>query len=172
MLKWLKQGAKWVKGLFQAPTPILPASNRTKPLKHLGEMNGLVKIATQSQLDKQTPFKPGESYRVGEGIATVHATKASMLAAIAKVDAKRLAKQKRLTERAIQLMLMTPEQLMELKINEWLEGRKKIDAKIGAIMGGDGSQRYIKPNEPQPSGNKEEQFEQLMKEVTDKGKVH
>jgi hypothetical protein len=92
----------------------------------LGDKVGNVTIQTESQLIKHTEYKPGGSYRLGEMIVTVHATKDNMLAAIAAVDAKREAKHAALRERAIDLMLMTPKELQALKVEEWLaKGRGK-----------------------------------------------
>jgi len=92
-------------------------------------------IASQYQLDKRTDFKPGESYRVGEMIATVHADKASMLRAIAAVDAKRKARHALLREKAIDIMLMSPEELAQFKIKEWLEKNKQKDKLFKRILG-------------------------------------
>lgn len=88
-----------------------------------------------AQLVKHTKFEVGAQYRVGDGIATVHADKASMLAAIAAVDKRRELKEAMLIERGIELMLMSEEQISELKLNEWLDKRKSLGLKIDKIMG-------------------------------------
>lgn len=111
----------------------------------------------QAQLDKHTDFKVGESYRLGEAIVTLHPNKASMLRAIAAVDAKREAKVKRLTKRAEDIMLMTPDQITELQLNEWLEKRSRVMSKIQKIL----ALPTIKP----PSGKKDDRTKEAFDKI-------
>ena len=173
--KWLNK----LKGFFVKPPPSpspIPLSPdglpRSQPKVKIGDKVGNVEIRAQYQLDKHTDFRPGESYRVGQAIVTVHKDKASMLAAIAAVDRKREEKWAKAKERAIDIMMMTPEQLKALKINEWLAKRRKVDDKIKGIMGGSGegnkyvSKRYIAPKQSQPSGIKDERTKAVFQELT------
>ena len=146
------------------------APARTKPTVNIGDKVGNVIISKQYQLDKHTPFKPGESYRVGEMIVTVHATKESMLKAIAKVEARRLAKEHRLREKAIDIMMMTPEQLMQFKVQDWLESRKRPQAWYQKLF--NLNKRYTAPIEPQISGDKQERFKAFMQDVKEKDTVN
>jgi len=176
----LKKIKSLLQRFFNKPKPTLIDSNRTKSSVSIGDKVGNVTIFTQSQLDKHTAFKPGESYRIGEGIVTVHANKESMLAAIAAVNAKREAKHKVLTERGIELMLMSPEELQKLKINEWLGKRKNNQSKIDSIISRVTSSVHLPhwgnrlPSGPTglpPSGKHEDivsdKFKELTKEVVE-----
>ena len=140
---------------------------KSKSRVSIGDKVGNVTILHSSQLDKHTDFKPGESYRVGEAIATVHVNKASMLKALAGYERTRLAKEKALTERGIDLMLMSPEELQELKLKEWLDKKEKAGHKVQRIVN--------LPVKAPPAGTKEaaikEQFEDVMKDVKIKDKV-
>lgn len=162
-------------------------TNRTESNVKIGDVVGNVTIHTQSQLDKHTDFKPGESYRLGGCIVTVHADKASMLAAIAAVDKKREDKWAAKRERTIDIMMMTPQQLRELKFNEWLKERKVIDSKINGIIGFGLNKLHfwrnsylhriaIKQETPPPSGkqldrSKAAEIETIALTVVDKDKV-
>jgi hypothetical protein len=131
----LKRLLRKLKNLFSPARPAQDLPGRSQPTAQYGDMVGNVKIEKPYQLDKHTAFKPGESYRVGEMIVTVHASKESMLSAIAAVDARRAAKEARLTEKAINIMLMTPEQLQELKVEEFLNANRAKDSLFKRIMG-------------------------------------
>ena len=155
MLKKLK--AFWHR-LTGHKTPAQPTGSQ--PSVRYGDKVGNVTISTPAQLIKHTAFKPGESYRLGEMIVTVHATKESMLKAIAKVEARRLAKEHRLRERAIDIMMMSPEQLMQFKVHEWLEARKRPQAWYKKLF--NLNARYTAPIEPQISGNKQERFAKAL----------
>lgn len=161
----LKRLLNKLKGLFGKKSPVTKDSERSKPTVGIGQMVGNVKITKQYQLDKHTAFKPGEQYRLGKGIVTVHANKASMLRAIAAVDKKREEKHAKMRERAIDLMLMSPEEFMATKVNEWLQGRKITEGRIERIVGKFTGQRYIKPNKEQftpPSGILQDRFNELV----------
>lgn len=114
----------------------LSATDWDKTQVEIGDQVGNVKILTQSQVLKRTHMSPGDSYQVGEAVVTLHKDKASMLAAIAAVDAKREAKWLAARERAIDLMMLTPEELAAFKVDEWLEARNKHNlSKVKAVMG-------------------------------------
>lgn len=121
----LKKLLKRLKGLFSKPT-IAPAEyGRTQSTASIGDKVGNVTIRTQDQLNKHTPFKVGEQYMLGEAVVTLHEDKESMLKAIAIVDARREARHKELTERGIDLMMLTPEELQKLRLDEWLKKREQ-----------------------------------------------
>lgn len=122
MLKLLK---KLLNRLFGPKTAAPIDDGKSHPKVMYGDMVGNVKIMAPYQLDKHTDFKAGEQYRVGEGIATVHACKEDMWMAIMRVEDRLFLRMHYARERAIDLMMMTPEQIEELRINEWLEERKK-----------------------------------------------
>lgn len=161
---------------------------RSKPKVKVGDMVGNARIKgegeligkdvyvtkemAQAQLDKHTDFKIGESYRVGEAIVTLHPDKASMLKAIKKVEERRLAKEIALRDCGIEIMLMSPEELLQLEVDKWLLNRKEKESKVMAIMGKIlGKDRYIAPEVPQIQGSVEERFKDLMKEVKEEEKV-
>jgi hypothetical protein len=122
VLKLLKK----LLGRFRRPQSPAPAEDgRSRPTKKLGDKVGNVTIMTQAQLDKWTDFKPGESYRVGEGIVTVHACKEDMWLAIMRVEDTKFIKDIIRHERAVDLMMMSPEELEKLKIDEWIAKREK-----------------------------------------------
>ena len=162
----LKKLLNKLKGLFTRKPP----AKRQYAKK--GDVVGNVTLLTDAQLVKHTEYLPGESYRLGEAIVTVHSNKESMLAAIRATDLRREAREAKMRERAIDLMLLTPEQLEQYKIGEWLTERNKRDTwlsiKMGKLMGKD---RYIKPVEAPPSGKATERFEQLMKASETKDEV-
>jgi hypothetical protein len=182
MIKWLKTK---LNSLFTKPKPLeAKIGPELKPKPKAGDKIGEVTLGyaglkpnayrtqqdidnlRQSQLNKHTDFKVGDSYTVGEFVVTLHKDKASMLAAIAATDKRREEKHNKLTERGVELMLMTPEQLLELKLDEWLEKRQSNGYKIQRIMS--------LPMKPPPTSTTEatkQQFEELMKDVKVKDKV-
>lgn len=164
--KLLNKIGSWFKSEESTQT-LLKQQSKVK----MGDKVGNITIAHDYQLIKHTDYKVGDSYLLGEMIVTLHDSKASAQRAIAKVEARRLAKEKRLTERAIDLMLMTPEQLMELKLSEWLEKRNKGQSIVQAIMGRFMGKRYTPPVDKLPSGSKQERFEELTKEIKEKEKL-
>ena len=149
-----------IKGLFVKPKPI-----DTRSKVKYGDKVGNVTISMPYQLIKHTEYKVGESYKVGEMIATLHDSKASMLKAIAKVDARRAAREARLRERAIEIMLMSPEEIMELKLTEWLANRQAIESRIEQIIGKWTGKRYIKPVDKQPKGSKAGRFQDILEDA-------
>lgn len=169
----LKRFLQSLSKLFRRFTP----EEKKSSVKY-GDKVGNVTIEHPYQLIKHTEYKTGESYRVGEMIVTLHANKASMQKAIAKVDAARKAREERLTRRAEDIMLMTPDELQQFKIKEWLANRTQKHSIIQRIMGkGSDNKRYIAPNKDAftpPSGKVSERFEELIKDVVkeeDKEKV-
>lgn len=105
---------------------------------------GFLGIPLEGQILKRTHFKPGDTYKIGEAIVTVHENKESMLAAIAATDKRRSDREARLTEKAIDIMLMTPEQLKQFKLDEWLAGRKTKESTIRSIVGKFLSDSYLR----------------------------
>jgi len=150
---------KWLRNLFKPATPPPP---RTQPTVSKGDMVGNVKILTQAQLDKHTPFKVGESYRVGECIVTLRGSKAEVTKVIEYWDKKRAAKEAALRERGIELMLMSPDQLMKLKLQEWHAKRKEKGNIVQRIMKAMGGKRYIPPESIPPSGKPGNRFQDIM----------
>lgn len=136
-----------------------------------GDRVGNVMIETDAQVIKHSYYKPGESYRVGEAIVTVHANKKSMLKAIATTNKHRSLKEKKLNKRAIQLMLMTPEELLTTQMKDWLAKRDNTSKKITAIMGAPSKKRYLAPKSPAPSGKRSERFKDIMNTVKVKEKA-
>jgi hypothetical protein len=151
---------KRVKAFFKREV----ASRGAVPYMAIGDMDGGVTIRTQAQLDKRTHFKPGDTYKLGECIVTVHKNKASMLAAIAATDARRAAREAAMRERAIDIMLMSPEELKQFKVNDWLKERAEKDSIIKSIIDW-GTRRYIAPKGEQIEGTIKGRFEQLIKEA-------
>lgn len=74
-------------------------------------------------------LKEGDQYRLGEATVTLAKFgiegKQEVAAKIAAADARRKARMDAQTEKAIDIMLMTPEQLLDFRIGEWTEKRKK-----------------------------------------------
>lgn len=161
MLKSLKQ---FFKNIFTKP----PAyKGRTCPNVKVGDKIGNVTILTQNQLDKHTDFKIGESYRLGEMIITLRSSKSEIAAIIAATDKRRQAKEDKLRERAIDIMMMTPKQLMEFKLNEFLASRIKRQGVLEAVMGRFSGKRYMKPTDT-ISGDPKDRFKDLIKKTKDK----
>lgn len=80
-------------------------------------------------------LKAGDSYRLGECIVTLATFgpqgKLEVAEKIKAVEAIRALRERELTERGIKIMLMTPEELEQFKVNEWLEKvRQKNPKKI------------------------------------------
>lgn len=75
-------------------------------------------------------LKEGDEYKCGESTVTLAKFgvegKQEVAKKIAAADKRREDKQKFLTERGEKIMLMSPDELQEFKINEWLENRNKI----------------------------------------------
>lgn len=69
-------------------------------------------------------LKEGESYRLGECIVTLAKFgiegKQQVAEKIKAVEAIRALRERELTERAEKIMLMSPEELEQFKVNEWL----------------------------------------------------
>lgn len=90
----------------------------------------------------------GEQYKLGEATVTLAkfgiAGKEEVAKKIAAADARRAARWEKARERAIDLMMMTPEQILELQINEWLDKRKEFEKKLKEFDS--------LPLEPPPSG--------------------
>lgn len=176
MLRWLKR----LFGLKPSPAPA-----RTKPNARLRDRDGNVTIATQAQLDKRTDFKIGESYRLGEMIVTLRASKEEVKQVIAYWDKKREEKAKRLKERAIEIMLMNPKELLKLQLDEWLAKREGKTSRILSIMGTVSEavlnskylptimrKRYIPPVDQVPSGMLKERFKELTKDLETQEEVN
>src|ERR1700678_386614 len=173
----LKKLLNKLKGFFSKPQPTPP---RPKAGDKVGNITlgyeGIEKdkrftidqvaALRQSQLDKHTDFKVGESYRLGGAVVTLHPNKASMLKAIAAVNAHREEKHKKLTERGVDLMLMTPEGFQKLKLDEWLEARQRLGFKTERIMGSS-DERYIAPKVLPPKSNEEATKQQFDKIIHD-----
>lgn len=109
-------------------------NHKSRSQVRYGDKVGNVTIATQSQLEKHTIYKIGESYRVGECTITLRASKAEVQQVIAYWDSIRAQKEERLKARAIELMLMSPEALQELKIGEWLSKHQDKASVIQSIV--------------------------------------
>lgn len=124
----LKRLLNRFKGLFKGS--VKPEVGRSMPNVMLGTKVGSVTIWTQSQLDKHTNFKPGEQYRLGEGIVTVHANKESMLMAILRVEDKAFKKELNHHKLAVDIMMMSPEDLEKQQLDKWIAERNKVHRSI------------------------------------------
>lgn len=158
----LKKLLQKIKSLFTKP----PASTGpSKPYMGIGEMDGNVKIERADQLTKRTHYKIGESYRLGEMIVTLRSSKAEVAKILAAVDARRLAREVARKERGIELMLMKPEELMKLKIDEWLKTRNEEGNKLSSKMGiVDWMKRYVAPRQKQIAGSHKERWNNLVED--------
>lgn len=133
--------------------PIPPANKG--PKFRLGDMDGNIKLEKQWQLDKRTDFKVGDSYRVGEMVVTLRSSKAEVQAIIAALDAKRAKREEKQRERAIELMLMSPEELDKLALGEWLSKRGVEEATLKELMGDTYEKRMLEPKELPEDGRKD-----------------
>jgi hypothetical protein len=157
----LKKLVSWAKSLF-TKTP----KESSKSTVKYGDVVGNVKIERPYQLDKHTNFKVGESYRIGEFVVTLRSSKAEVSKVLAQVEANRAAKEAKRRERAIQIMLMTPEELLQFQIYEWLDKRMKQESIHTSIIGKLTGKRYSPPVEIEPpAGSKALRFKQLLKDL-------
>lgn len=134
----LKKLLKRFKGLFQkapiAPTnPELDFGKRADV--NYGDKVGDITISRYHQLVKHTYYAPGEQYRVGEGIATVHTDKDSMYMALMRVEDRAFLKELTLTKRAVDIMMMTSEELAATKVNEFLAKQKASATLFRKVIG-------------------------------------
>ena len=78
-------------------------------------------------------LKEGESYRLGECIVTLAKFgiegKKEVAEKLKHYEQLRLAKEQKLTEKGIQIMLMNPKELEQYQIDEWLKQRKSFNEK-------------------------------------------
>lgn len=81
----------------------------------------------------QIALKEGDSYRLGECIVTLAKFgiegKKEVAAKIAFWNQAREQKEKELTEKSIEIMLMDPKKLEQYQIEEWLKQRKSFNEK-------------------------------------------
>lgn len=81
----------------------------------------------------QIAYKEGESYRLGECIVTLAKFgvegKQEVAAKIAYWDLMRKQKEEELTKRGQEIMLMSPEELKQLQVEEWIQQRKAFNEK-------------------------------------------
>lgn len=78
-------------------------------------------------------YKEGESYRLGECVVTLAKFgpegKQEVAAKLLAYETQRIEKERKLTERAQEIMLMNPEELKEFQIEEWIRQRKAFNEK-------------------------------------------
>jgi hypothetical protein len=78
-------------------------------------------------------YKEGESYRLGECIVTLAKFgiegKQEVAAKLLAYETQRIEKERQLTERAEEIMLMNPEELEQFRVEEWLKQRKAFNEK-------------------------------------------
>lgn len=78
-------------------------------------------------------FKEGESYRLGECIVTLAKFgpegKQEVASKIAYWELVRKQKEEELTKRGQEIMLMSPEELKQLQVEEWIKQRKAFNEK-------------------------------------------
>lgn len=78
-------------------------------------------------------YKQGESYRLGECIVTLAKFgpegKQEVAAKLLAYETQRLEKERGLTERAEKIMLMSPDELKDFMVEEWLKKRKEFNEK-------------------------------------------
>lgn len=81
----------------------------------------------------QMALKAGDTYRLGECIVTLATFgiegKKEVAAKLATWDEIRRQKEQALTEKGIQIMLMSPEELHAFQIDEWMKQRKAFNEK-------------------------------------------
>jgi len=78
-------------------------------------------------------YKEGESYRLGECIVTLAKFglegKKEVEAKLLAYEAQRVEKERQLTEKAQKIMLMSPEELKEFMVEDWIKQRKVASEK-------------------------------------------
>lgn len=78
-------------------------------------------------------YKEGESYRLGECIVTLAKFgpegKQEVAAKLLAYETQRLDKERKLTERAQEIMLMGAEELKQFQVEEWIKQRKAFNEK-------------------------------------------
>ena len=78
-------------------------------------------------------YKQGESYRLGQCVVTLAKFgiegKEEVAAKIAAIDKIREEKHKKYTDKAESIMLMTPEELKQFQVEEWIANRKRFNEK-------------------------------------------
>lgn len=76
-------------------------------------------------------YKQGESYRLGECIVTLAKFgpegKQEVAAKLLAYETQRQDKERKLTERAEKIMLMSPDDLKDFMVDEWLKKRKEFN---------------------------------------------
>lgn len=78
-------------------------------------------------------LKAGDSYRLGECIVTLAqfgpAGKQEVAAKIEAINKLRELRHKELTEKAEEIMLLSPEELQRYQVEEWVKNRKQFNEK-------------------------------------------
>ena len=76
-------------------------------------------------------YKQGESYRLGECIVTLAKFgpegKQEVATKLLAYETQRQDKERKLTERAEKIMLMSPDDLKDFMVDEWLKKRKEFN---------------------------------------------
>lgn len=157
-MQFLQKTFAYFKKLFGGfKTP----SNSVTRSPGVGDRVGNITILTDAQAIKHTPLKVGDSYRLGSSTVTLRASQAEVAAIIAMYDRERARKEARLTKRANEIMLMSPKELEQFKVQEWLDAQQEYLKKIGKVM--------EQPTTPPSSGNKairiNKQFLEIVKEL-------
>jgi hypothetical protein len=100
--------------------------------KRVKDLRPRTKEVQKIPITKMT-LKEGDQYRLGEAIVTLAKFgiegKQEVAKKIEAANRRRAERQARLTERGIEMMLMSEEEILELQVNEWIESRKRINEK-------------------------------------------
>lgn len=88
----------------------------------------------QARLLMHSLLKEGDSYKMGEATVTLAKFgvegKKEVQAKIEAAAKRRAEKWEKARERGMDLMMMTPEQIHELKLDEWISKRKDFQKKL------------------------------------------
>lgn len=124
--------SNFLQGIFFYAGVALQKVKLWKPkIKHVKKMSARQRFETEHRARYQMHalLKEGDSYQLGSAKATLAKFgpegKAEVKAKLALMNQRREERARKHRERAIDIMMMTPEELEKFQIDEWLEKRRK-----------------------------------------------